>query len=87
MLGFTCERMRMEGNLQNTALSWTQNWVHLQKLSPAVLTAAVGRCHYPYFTAEEIEAQRSQVLCHTHCHRLGFLGSIVRDENLPVGFY
>lgn len=86
MLGFTFERMRMEGNLQNTALSWMPNWVHPHKLSPAVLTA-VGRCHDPYFTAEEIEAQRSQVLCQTHCHRLGFLGSRVRDENSPVGFY
>ena len=77
----------MEGNLQNPALSWTRNWLHLHTLSPAVSTAAVGRCRYPRFTAEEIEAQRSQVLCQTPCHRLGFMGSRVGDENSPVGFY
>ena len=87
MLGFTCERMRMEGNLQNPALSWMQNWLHLHELSPAVLTAAAGRRRYPRFTAEEIEAQRSQVLCQTQCYRLGFMGSRGRDENSPVGFY
>ena len=60
VLGFACEGVKMEGNLPSTALSaWTHNWVLTHKLSPAVLTTAVGRYHYPYFTAEEIEAQRS----------------------------
>lgn len=63
----------MEGNLQNTAPgAGCRTGVHPHKLSPAVLTA-VGRCHDPYFTAEEIGLEKPSPLSNS-LSQVGFFG-------------